>query len=111
MALDIASDRFGSAMTGVAMDFVFGNVWGREGLDHRSRSLVTLGVLIALRQPDELKNHVRIALTNGLSASELEEVMIQAAAYAGFPAAHVAAHATVDVLNSLAADTTTSKAE
>jgi 4-carboxymuconolactone decarboxylase len=109
MASDIASKRFGASMTGLAIDFVFGNVWGRSSLDRRSRSLVTLGVLIASRQPDELKNHIHIAMTNGLTAAELEEVMIQAAAYAGFPAAHVAAKAAADVLDSLAREPTAPK--
>jgi len=97
----VSSDTFGAAMTGLSMDFVFGKVWGREALDRRARSLVTLGILIALRQRDEIKNHVRIALGNGLTPVELEEVMIQASAYAGFPAARAASLATKEVLDEL----------
>ncbi|MFK4446069.1 4-carboxymuconolactone decarboxylase [Caballeronia udeis] len=97
----IDSGTFGSSMAALSMDFVFGSVWAREGLDRRARSLVTLGILIALRQRDELKNHIRIALTNGLSVVEIEEVMIQASVYAGFPAAHTASNATSEVLEAL----------
>jgi 4-carboxymuconolactone decarboxylase len=97
----IQSRRFGSAMTGLAMDFVFGQVWADEALDRRARSLVTLGILIALRQFEELKNHVRIALTNGLTPTEIEQVMIQASAYAGFPAAHSASRAAAEVLDAI----------
>ena len=49
------------------------------------RSLVTLGILIALRATDELKAHFRIALTNGLTEAELAEVIYHASGYAGFP--------------------------
>ncbi|MCP2091688.1 UNVERIFIED_ORG: 4-carboxymuconolactone decarboxylase [Paraburkholderia sediminicola] len=101
MKASINSGKFGASMTALSMDFVFGSVWAREGLDRRARSLVTLGILIALRQRDELKNHVRIALTNGLSIDEIEEVMIQASVYAGFPAAHAASNATAEVLEAL----------
>jgi len=93
--------QFGASMLTLSMDFVFGNVWAREGLDRRARSLVTLGILIALRQREELKNHIRIALTNGLSPDEIEEVMIQASVYAGFPAAHAAGNAAAEVLEAL----------
>ncbi|MGH8782931.1 carboxymuconolactone decarboxylase family protein [Paraburkholderia sp.] len=102
MKSSIDNGAFGAAMTALSMDFVFGSVWARDGLDRRARSLVTLGILIALRQRDELKNHVRIALTNGLTVDELEEVMIQASVYAGFPAAHAANNAAIEVLEAIA---------
>jgi len=101
MKASIDSGKFGASMTALSMDFVFGSVWAREGLDRRARSLVTLGILIALRQHDELKNHIRIALTNGLGVEEIEEVMLQASVYAGFPAAHAASNATAAVLEAL----------
>jgi 4-carboxymuconolactone decarboxylase len=98
----IDSGGVGSAMTALAMEFVFGRVWARTVLDPRLRSLVTIGILIALRQTHELKNHISLGLSNGLTAQEIEEAIIQAAAYAGFPAAHVASQALSDVLGSLA---------
>ncbi|MGF6241825.1 MULTISPECIES: carboxymuconolactone decarboxylase family protein [Paraburkholderia] len=101
MADSMTDGKFGASMAALSIDFVFGSVWAREGLDRRARSLVTLGILIALRQRDELKNHVRIALTNGLSMGEIEEVMIQASVYAGFPAAHTASNAAAEVLEAL----------
>ncbi|RAS32079.1 carboxymuconolactone decarboxylase family protein [Paraburkholderia bryophila] len=101
MKATIDDATFGASMTELSMDFVFGSVWAREGLDQRARSLVTLGILIALRQRNELKNHVEIALTNGLTADEIEEVMIQASAYAGFPAARDASNAAAEALETL----------
>jgi len=80
-----------AVIAGLSLDFVFGKVWAREGLELDKRSLVTIGVLVALKQFAELENHLRIGLTNGLSYEELEEAVIQTAPYAGFPAAWTAA--------------------
>jgi 4-carboxymuconolactone decarboxylase len=77
----------------LSLAFVFGKVWARGGLDRKQRSLVTIAVLIALRQTTELQNHLRIGLTNGLTLAELEEAIVQTAPYAGFPAAWSAARA------------------
>jgi 4-carboxymuconolactone decarboxylase len=101
MRATINDAAFGASMTELSMDFVFGSVWAREGLDRRARSLVTLGILIALRQRNELKNHVLIALTNGLTTCEIEEVMVHASAYAGFPAARDASNAAAEALETL----------
>jgi 4-carboxymuconolactone decarboxylase len=94
----INAGAIGSDMTTLSMDFVFGRVWARGVLDPKQRSLVTIGLLIALRQTAELKNHINLGLTNGLTAQEIEEATIQAAAYAGFPAARVAADALAEVI-------------
>ncbi len=69
---------------------MFGRLWAREGLSRRERSLVTLGILIALRADDELGHHVRIARTNGLTEDEIAEVIYHSSGYAGFPAANTA---------------------
>jgi 4-carboxymuconolactone decarboxylase len=77
----------GGRMQSLAAEFVFGHIWSDDRLDRRSRSLVTMGVLIAQGAGEEFGNHVRVALANGLSPQEIEETITQAAAYAGFPAA------------------------
>jgi 4-carboxymuconolactone decarboxylase len=69
---------------------VFGRLWARDGLDRRSRSLVTLGILIALGSTEELRIHFAIALQNGVTREELDEVVYHASGYAGFPAANTA---------------------
>ncbi|MEJ0095177.1 MAG: carboxymuconolactone decarboxylase family protein [Methylocella sp.] len=81
----------------LSLEFVFGKVWGRGGLDRKQRSLVTIAVLIALRQTAELQNHLRVGLTNGLTRAEIEEAIVQTAPYAGFPAAWTAARALANV--------------
>jgi 4-carboxymuconolactone decarboxylase len=68
----------------------WGDVWTREGLDRRSRSMVTLGVLTALGREHELALHVRAGLRNGLSREEIGEVLLHTAVYAGVPAANAA---------------------
>lgn len=74
-------------------------MWVRPGLDRRSRSLVTLGILIAIQSSDEPRLHVAAALRNGLTRTELEEVVYHAACYAGFPAAGHAAKIGSEVID------------
>lgn len=93
------SDRFASGLLDQSLECVFGRVWTRPGLDWRSRSLVTLGSLIALQSEGELRVHLPIALRNGLTREELEEVVYHAAAYAGFPAASAASRIGQEVLD------------
>jgi alkylhydroperoxidase/carboxymuconolactone decarboxylase family protein YurZ len=73
-------------------------VWARAGLDHRTRSAITLALLAALGRDDELALHVRAALRNGLTADEIGEVLLHTAAYAGLPAANSAFACTEQVL-------------
>ena len=84
------SPDFANELGALAFDNVFAKLWVRPGLDLRSRSLVTLGILIALRAEDELKLHFPIALANGCTLAEIEELIYHATAYAGFPAANCA---------------------
>ena len=92
--------RFADELGDMSIDHVFGAVWTRPGLDRRSRSLVTLGALIALRANDELKFHFPIALRNGLSREEIEEVIYHMTGYAGYPAAATARNLAREVLPS-----------
>jgi 4-carboxymuconolactone decarboxylase len=93
-----ASPEFGAHLGRMGFDTIFGQLWSRPGLDRRSRSLVTLGILIALRATEELKFHFPAALKNGLSKQELEEVIYHASGYAGFPAAATARATALKVL-------------
>jgi 4-carboxymuconolactone decarboxylase len=70
--------------------YAWGGVWTREGLDRRTRSVITLSVLTALGRENEIAMHVRAALRNGLTAEEIGEVFIHTAIYAGVPAANSA---------------------
>jgi len=70
--------------------YAWGEVWNRPGLDRRSRSMITLAALTAVRAEGELELHVRAALRNGLTAEEISEVLLHTAVYAGVPAANAA---------------------
>lgn len=96
--------QFGSETAKFSADFAFGTIWEREGLERKQRSLVVMGILIALRQTEELKYHVRVALANGLSLKEIEEVLYQSIPYAGFPAANSAKVAMTEALRDLGYD-------
>ena len=75
------------ALGGYAIDVVLADVWARPELSRRDRSLVVLAVLSAIGSNEELSIHTQIGLNNGLSRSEIEEVLLHIAAYAGFPMA------------------------
>jgi 4-carboxymuconolactone decarboxylase len=70
--------------------YAWGEVWGRDGLDRRSRSIITLALLAALGHGDELAMHLRAALRIGLSREEVAEVLIHTGVYAGVPVANTA---------------------
>ncbi len=89
--------EFCSELGQIALDNAF-KLWVRDGLDLRARSLVTLGILIALRAYEGLRIHIPIALKNGCTLQELQEVIYHASAFAGFPAANTARRAAVDTL-------------
>jgi 4-carboxymuconolactone decarboxylase len=78
---------------------LFGDIWEREGLSKRDRSLVTCAVLTALYRSDQLRFHLKLALTNGLTPEELSEMVTHAAFYAGWPAAVQAAQLADEVFN------------
>ena len=92
------SGAFAADCAAIALESAFGAVWSRPGLDRKQRSLVTLGILIGTGKPTELKNHVRAGLNNGLTVTELQEVLIQSIPYTGFPCVAEAIEATVAVL-------------
>jgi len=70
--------------------YAWGEIWTRPGLDRRSRSCITVAMLVALNRNEELALHVRAALTNGVTADELKEILLQTAVYCGVPAANTA---------------------
>ena len=85
-----ATGDFAPEIGEIAFDNIFAKLWVRPGLDLRGRSLLTLGILIALRVEWELKAHLTIALRNGCTMEEIEEAIYHASAYAGYPAANQA---------------------
>ena len=66
-------------------DVLFGDVWARPGLSPRDRSLVTVSALIAMNRPDQLRSHMALARTNGLTKDEIVETLTHLAFHAGWP--------------------------
>ncbi|MGA4632727.1 carboxymuconolactone decarboxylase family protein [Pseudomonas solani] len=85
-------------------EHAWGGVWNREGLDRKTRSLITLAALTALKCPQELKGHVRGALNNGCTVEEIREALLHCAVYAGVPAAIDAFRAAQEVIDTWQAD-------
>lgn len=78
----------------------WGDVWQRDGLDRKTRSLITVAMLTALGKQHELKGHVRGALNNGATPQELQEVLLHAAVYCGVPTAVEAFRTAAEVVGS-----------
>ena len=68
----------------------WGEIWTRQAIDHPTRRLLTMAMLIALNRGDEFKMHVRAALEHGMDVALIKEVILQSAVYCGVPAANAA---------------------
>jgi 4-carboxymuconolactone decarboxylase len=79
-------------------DVLFGDVWERTELSKRDRSLITCAVLTALYRPIQLRGHLLRALENGVTKTELTEMITHVAFYAGWPASVTAANVASEVL-------------
>jgi 4-carboxymuconolactone decarboxylase len=82
-----SADDFNMPMQELVTEYCWGAVWGRPGLDKKTRSMLNLAMLSALNRPHELKMHVRGALRNGVTKDEIREIFLQVAIYCGVPAA------------------------
>ncbi|GAA4543983.1 4-carboxymuconolactone decarboxylase [Pseudonocardia xishanensis] len=82
-----AVSEFARPVQELVTEYCWGEVWTREGLDRRTRSLLNLAMLTALGRNHELAVHVRGAVTNGATVTEIQEALLQTAVYCGVPAA------------------------
>ena len=80
------ADEFNMPMQELTTEYCWGAVWGREGLPHKTRSMLNLAMISVLNRPHELKMHIKGALKNGVTKDEIREVFLQVAIYAGIPA-------------------------
>ena len=85
-----AGDDFTALHPRWAMEWAFGSVWAREALPRKMRSLAVLGMMIGLRQFDEIRSHTIMGMANGLTRAEIEEVFYSAMPYCGIPIANTA---------------------
>jgi 4-carboxymuconolactone decarboxylase len=91
---------FSAPLQELVTEHAWGNTWQRPGLDLRTRSIVTVSMLIALGRMHELKLHLRGALNNGVTETELQEILLHASVYCGFPAAVDAFRTAAEVIDS-----------
>ena len=81
------ADDFSRPLQELVTQYCWGEIWGRPGLDRKTRSLINLAMISALNRPHEVKAHIKGAINNGLTKDDIKEVFLQVAIYCGVPAA------------------------
>ncbi|WP_241709566.1 carboxymuconolactone decarboxylase family protein [Arthrobacter bambusae] len=81
-----AADDFTKPMQDFVTEYCWGAVWTRPGIDRRSRSILNIGMLAAANRPEELAGHIKGGITNGLTKTEIQELLLQISIYLGMPA-------------------------
>jgi len=99
------ANEFTQPMQDYINEHGWGSTWQRGGIDLKTRSLITIAMLAALKAPQELKGHIRGALNNGASIEEIQEVLLHSAVYCGAPAAQEAFRAADEIMKTLNANT------
>ena len=80
------ADEFTEDFQTLVTEYCWGSVWGRSGLDHKTRSMLNIAMIAALNRPHELKLQVHGALRNGVTQAEIRDILMQVTIYAGVPA-------------------------
>ena len=81
-----SADELGADMQKLVTEYAWGEIWNKENLSDRDRSLVNLGMIAALNRSHEFKLHVRGALNNGLTRLQIRDIVLQITIYCGAPA-------------------------
>lgn len=81
-----SAGEFGTPLQKLINQYAYGEIWGREALPRKMRSLLVLAMMCAANRPHELRIHLRGAITNGCTQEEIREVLLQVAIYCGIPA-------------------------
>jgi 4-carboxymuconolactone decarboxylase len=95
---EAAKSDFDADFQDLITRYAWGEIWTRPGLPLHTRSLLTIGLMVALNRGDELRMHLRAAANNGVTVAEIREVLLHCAVYCGVPAANAAFHAAKEVL-------------
>ena len=91
--------KFNEPFQDLITRYSWGEIWNRPGLPKKTRSLLTLSMLVALNRGEEFRMHVKAALSIGVSRDEIQELLLQAAVYCGVPAANAAFHLAEEVFD------------
>ena len=81
-----SAGEFGAPLQKLINQYAYGEIWGREALPRKTRSMLAMAMMCAANRPHELRIHLRGALTNGCTKDEIREVLLQVAIYCGIPA-------------------------
>jgi 4-carboxymuconolactone decarboxylase len=95
---EAAKDSLDADFQNLITRYAWGEIWSRPGLPQHTRSLLTIGLMVALNRGDELRLHLKAAVKNGVTIEEILEVLLQCAIYCGVPAANSAFHVVKEVL-------------
>ena len=90
---------FDASFQQLITEFAWGSVWKGDTIDRKTRHLITIALLAALGQEEELKMHVRATQNTGVSPGEISEALLQVAVYAGVPAANAGFRAAKEILS------------
>lgn len=83
---EASTNWFNADARKLSEEYCFGEIWSRPGLDRKTRSLLCVAMMIALNRQNELRIHLGTAVTNGATADEIKEVVLQSIIYCGLPA-------------------------
>ena len=81
-----SADEFGADLQKLITEYAWGEVWNKESLTDKERSMINLGMIAALNRPHELKLHIKGALNNGLTKDQIRDIFLQVTVYCGAPA-------------------------
>ena len=93
-----AFGAFGEPLQNIINAYAYGDVWSRPALPMAMKSLAMIAMMAAVGRPNELRVHVKGALTNGCTAEQIQEILLLVAMYCGIPLANEAHRVAVDVL-------------
>lgn len=85
---EAAKDSLDADFQNLITRYAWGEIWTRPGLPKKTRSLITIAMMVALNRTEELRLHLRAAANTGASREEIQEVLLQSAIYCGVPAAN-----------------------
>lgn len=95
------ANAFNADFQSLITRYAWHDIWGRPGLDHRTRRLLVLGMTIAQGRWEEYELHLRAAVAGGVALDEIKETLLQSAIYCGVPAANTAFKLALDVLRQM----------
>jgi 4-carboxymuconolactone decarboxylase len=93
-----AFGAFGEPLQNIINAYAYGDVWSRPALPLATKSLAMVAMMAGAGRTNELRVHIKGALTNGCSAEEIQDILLLVAMYCGIPAANEAHRVAVDVL-------------